>query len=194
MMDSDELNNPNFESVIQDFCRITSKKFSVFEIAPVIVALQTSNLLDYISKTPNDAAITCLKTFLYNNPHLPQQFVGRFLSVVNTEINVLPNPLRVTNQSFVTKVVARRVIPPDAVTNFSVAAMKQTLRSDIDKSSVHITATSNVVPNELKLRINQRTLSLIINSMSDLCSTIMEGNRAQGRRVDSYIRSHIKHS
>lgn len=194
MMENDELNNPNFHSVIGEFCKITSRKFSVFEVAPIIVALQTSNLLDYISRTPNEAAIACLKTFFYNNSNLPQQFVGRFLSVVNTDINVLPNLLRVSNQSFVTKVVARRTIPPDSVTNFSVAAMKQTLRDDISQSSVHITATSNVVPNELKLRINQRTLSLIVNSMSDLCSAIMEGNRAQGRKIDPYIRSHIKHS
>lgn len=193
MIENDELYNPNFESVIHEFCKITSRKFNVFEIAPVISALQNSSLLEYISRTPNDTAIACLKTYVYNNPNLPQHFVGRFLAVINAEINVLPNNLRIGNQSFVAKVVARRVIPPDAVTNFAVAAMKQTLRKDISNANVHSVATHSVVPTELKLPINQRTISLIINSMSDLCSSISEGNRAQGRHVDSYIRNHIKY-
>lgn len=193
-LESDELNDPNFEQVIREFCKVTSRKFTVFEIAPIIEAMRRSKILDYIVRSPDSTAVSCLKTIVHNNPNYPPQFIGRFMAVVNTEINVMPNNLRIHNQSFVTRVVARNVVPPVALTNFTVATYKRMLRRDIENATIHSVATPNVVSNEIKLQLNQRTLSLIVNSVSDLCCSIVEGNRSQGRDVEPYIKSQIKYS
>lgn len=193
--DNDQLNDPNFEGVLVEFCKMTSKKFSIFDIAPIIEALRQSKVLDYVIRSQNSSYINCLKMIFHNNPNLPQQFIGRFLAVINTEINVLPNNLRVGNQSYVTKVVARNVVPPVSVTNFTVTTLRRALQRDIrDKAIMHSVSTPNVIPNEIRLQMNQRTISMIVNSISDLCCSIVEGNRAQGRDIDPYIRSQIKYS
>lgn len=188
----DELLNPEFEQVIHDFCKITSRKFNIFEISHILETMRMSKIIDYVTRSPDATAVSCLKNLVDSNPNLPQSFVGKLLAVVKTEVNITPNTMY-ANQSFVTRVVTRSVEPPTVVTNFTVASMKQQLRRDVENQSAYSVAWQNVVPNEIKLQLNQRVFSMLINSMSDLCKSIVEGNRAQGRHVDSFIKSQIKY-
>lgn len=191
---ADALYSPNFESLIREFYKITNANFSVEQISPIVEAMKQSKILEYIMRDPTHVhAISCLRQFLQSRPYLPQEFIGRFLAVISVKINVLPSHMSITNQSFVAKVIANNVKPPVTLTNFSVTSMRDQLRQDIEKSTTHV-LSSNTVPSELKIKISPNVMNMFVNSMSDLCKTIDEANRLNGREADSYIRRKIRYT
>lgn len=190
----DALSTPEFEGYIREFHRITSQNFSLVTIAPLIEVMKESKILEYIMRDPSHTgALTCLRNYLQSRPTLPADFVGRFAAVVGVKINVLPNYITVSNKSYVAKVIQSNVKPTTSLTNISVNAMKDQLRQDIRNSTVHLKATP-IVPTELKLKLNQNTINVCVNAMSDLCRTIVEGNRANGSEAESYIKSQIRYA
>lgn len=190
----DALYNIEFENNIREFNRLTNTNVGIASLSPIIEALKESKILEYLMKDPtHSSALTCLRSFIQQKPYLPQEFVGRFLSVASVRINVLPNHIGVSNQSYVAKVITNNVKPPTAVTNFTINSMKEQLRNDITKTTMHVAASTSIVPTELKIKLDQSIMNTLINSIGDLCKTIQEGNRMQGRESDSYIRNHIKH-
>lgn len=192
-LSNDALSTPEFESLIQEFFRISSRKFNISMISPVVEAMKASKILEYIMIDPtHTAAVSCLKRYIQSRPYLPQEFVGRFLAVFTSEINVMPNYMRIANQSYVAKIVTGNVKPPSVVTNFTVKSMKNQLRAEIPNATIHVQSKVNV-PTELKLQLNQNVINTFVNSMSDLCKTIVEGNRMHGRNVDPYIRTQIRY-
>jgi hypothetical protein len=192
-LSNDALSNPEFESLIQEFFRITSRSFNISMISPLVEAMKASKILEYIMiDSTHTAATSCLRRYIQSRPHLPQDFVGRFLAVFTSEINVMPNYMQIANQSYVAKVITKNVKPPTKVTNLMVRSMKSQLRSEIPKATIHVQSSTNV-PTELKLQLNHNVMSTFVNSMSDLCKTIVEGNRTQGMGVDPYIQTQIRY-
>lgn len=192
-LSSDSLSNPEFEPLIQEFFRITNRKFNISMISPIVEAMKASKILEYIMiDSTHTAAVSCLRRYIQSRPHLPQDFVGRFLAVFTSEINVMPNYMRIANQSYVAKVITSNVKPPTVVTNLTVKSMKNQLRAEIANASIHVRSSTNV-PTELKLQLNHNVMSTFVNSMSDLCKTIVEGNRSQGRNVEPYIQMQIRY-
>lgn len=190
----DALSTPEFEGYIREFYRLTSSSFTLTTISPLIESMKESKILEYIMRDPtHTGALTCLRNYLQTRPMLPNDFIGRFVSVMGLKINVLPSYIGLGNRSYVTKVVQSNVRPGATLTNISVNAMKDQLRQDIVNSTIHVKATP-IVPTELKLKLNQSTINACVNAMSDLCQTIVEGNRANGREAEPYIKSQIKYT
>lgn len=190
---NDALNNPEFEVYIREFYRVTSGNFSIVTIAPLVDSMKESKILEFLMRDPSHSgALTCLRNYLQARPTLPGDFVGRFVSVMGLRINVLPSYIGLGNQSYVAKVVQSNVRPSTNVTNLTVNAMKDQLRQDIVNSTIHVQATP-IVPTEVKLKLNQNTINICVNAMSDLCRTIVEGNRANGREAEPYIKTRIRY-
>nr|WOJ45339.1 putative gp75-like protein [Apis mellifera nudivirus] len=190
----DALNTPEFESYIREFYRLTSNSFTLATIAPLIESMKESKILEYIMRDPtHSGALSCLRNYLQSRPMLPSDFIGRFVSVVGLKVNVLPSYVGLGNRSYVAKVVQNNIRPTANLTNISVNALKDQLRQDIKNSTVHVKATPTVAT-EFKPRLTQNTINVCVNAMSDLCRVIVEGNRANGREAEPYIKSQIKYA
>ncbi|KAG8362539.1 GbNV_gp75-like [Fopius arisanus] len=190
---NDILETPEYEVYIRAFCSLTNSDFTLAALAPITESFKESKILEYLMRdSTHTHALTCFKQIIQSRPYLPQEFIGRFLSVYSMKINVMANQIGISNQSFVTKVVVNNIKPPTPLTNFTVNALRDQLREDIKKSTMHVVAVPTV-PTEIKLNLNQTTMNYAINSMCDLARTIQEGNRKQGRECDSYIRQQIKY-
>lgn len=191
---SDVMYTQQFEVLAREFYAITNKAFTIGQISPLIESMKQSKTIEYILNDPTyTPAIACLRNYVRSRPQLPQEFANRFVAVAAVKVNVMPGYLTPNNQTYVTKVIAGNVKPPNIVTNFTVNTMREQLRREIQRSQMHVRATP-IVPQQLKLKLDHKLINACVNSISDLCKTIVEGNRANGRHVEPYIKCRIKYT
>lgn len=139
----------------------------------------------------NPQARACVQNEVIRRSY-PVKFLSRFLAIVTTEINVVPQNISYLNQSYNVKVIPHNIKPPTMVTTLAARSRGEELRQDMDNSII-FTASQGVPSQTLRLQFTEEMLSKCINAMADYCTTIEEGNRVNGCKVDSYIKSNIKY-
>lgn len=200
---NDYLNTPECETAIQAFFRATNSTFNVVALAPIIETLQQSSILSYVMRAECGEARAeeqFLRNFIRSRPHLPQDFVNRFLAVIALRINVSPSSYAglsgsLINRSYVAKITRGNVRPPTVVTQFSVQSLRNALREETRRGvNTHVAAARReIIPYEYKPVLDRDVLSSLINCQSDLCKAIAEGNRQNGRAIDPYVKSKIRY-
>lgn len=189
---SDALYKGEFESYIREFCRVANVETSVVELAPIMELLKTSQILNYLMVDPsNETAKACVREYLANHRNVNQDFLAKFLSIVSIKINITPNTVGYVNQSYTAKLIYNNTRPTSKLTNLSVRTKHDELREDA-KRAVEYVKTRRPAPQTIKLKFTNDTLPWCLNAINDLNTTIIEGNRANGREMNNFVKSIIK--
>lgn len=189
---NDALYTQEFENYIRDFYRLTSNETNIPALAQIITFLETSDMLSILMKDPrNEHAKVCVRAFIQSRAYLPQDFLARFLAVVNLKIILTPNGIGFVNQSYNAKVIATNIRPPIKITNLTLKNRQNMLREDALKSQTLITPRHRIPPQTLRLKFNDSLLPKCINSIVDLSQIIKEGNNANGVECDDYIKTNM---
>lgn len=181
------------ETYIQDFCDLTVNDASVCDLAPFLMWFKKSSILNTIMKDPqNVPALMCLKTFVMQNPRIPQIFVSRFIAVTQTKIRVTPTRFSASQiESCAATVIQSAVKPPRIITNLTASAMRNALRQD-SRNSQRRQRNPDNCPATVRVRLTPEILSECVKANVDYYRTIDEGNRANGLKVDPYVKHQIK--
>lgn len=189
----DALYKDYFEEYVSEFCRLCSNgEVTITALSPVLELFKESQLLKYLMADPtNDAAKTCVKDYIASHRNVPRDFLAKFLSIIAVRVNVVPTSIGYINQSYTAKVIYNNVVPTSKLTNITIQTRQDELRAE----STHVieyVKTRRAAPQSIKIKMTEDTLPMCINAMGDLHRTITEGNRANGREMNSYIKTSAK--
>lgn len=193
MADSaDVLYKDYFEGYINEFCRVCNGETTIVELTPLIELLKTSSILKYIMTDPtNDAPKACVREYLFTHRNVNQDFLSKFLSVVSIKINIAPVTVGFINQSFNAKIIYNNIRPASKLTNLTVQTKHDELRDDAKRAVVYEKARRPPAQT-IKLKLDSDTLTWCVNAIYALNTTIVEGNRANGRETNDFVTSNMK--
>lgn len=154
--------------------------------------LQNSEILSILMKDPRDpTALSCLRAVFQMKPHLPQDFIGKFIAIVSLKVNITQSGVGFINQSYNAKVIATNIKPLTKISNLTYKNRQTILRDEAIRSKNVITPNRKVPPQTLRLKFSDNLLSKCINCIADLSQTIIEGNRSNGYTCDEYIKTNM---
>lgn len=139
----------------------------------------------------HDGAKVCVRNYISSKPHLPQDFLPKFLAIVSLKISLTPSNFGFIHQSYNAKVIANNLMPTHKITNLTISSKQDQLRYDAKNATPYV-RTNRLPPQVLRLKFTDDLLPRCINAIGDLNQTIIEGNRANGREVGSFIRTVTK--
>lgn len=189
----DPLYTEEFRVYIEEFCRITNNEVTIKQIASFIEIFHHSPILNILQTEPQNVdALSCLKNYIASNPTLPSIFPSRYIAITNCRIRVAPPRFGSSHaDACVATVIPGATRPPTMMINLTADSMREALRIDTERSEVY-QCTPATVPSKVKIRFNQSLMNQLVNAQVDLYKTIVEGNRQNGKNVDSYVKSRIK--
>lgn len=189
---SDAMYSQEFGQYIRDFSRIVNSETTIPNLLTVMEYLGHSGILNVLMKDPrNEQAKSCVRGFLHDQPHLPQDFLAKFLSIVSLKINLTPNGLGFINQSYNAKVIATNIRPPRKLTNLTLNNRQAQLREEIKHAKMLISSRPLAPPQTIKLKFSDSLIPKLINSIADLSHVIREGNNSNGFECDNYIKTNM---
>lgn len=192
MDETDVLYKDNFQDIIIEFCRVCSKETTIAELSGLIENLKASEILKYLMTDPaNESAKICVRDYLHTHKNVNQDFLSKFLSVVSMKINIMPQNVGFISKSYTAKIIYNNTQPTSKLTNLTVRTKYDELREDA-KRAVEYQKNRRVAPQTIKLKFNDDIIQWCLNAISDLNSTIVEGNRANGREMNNFVKTTLK--
>lgn len=189
--DDDLLYKEQFETYIMEFCRVVNGETSVTQLAPIIELLKTSQIIKYLMTDPtNEAAKTCIRDYMATR-RIPPDFLNKLLTIITMKINITANAVNYINKTFTAKVIYNNVQPTSQLTNLTVSSRVAELNEEA-KKAVPYEKTRRQPTQVIKLKLNSDTLPSCINAIDDLDRTIVEGNRANGREMNHFVKTTFK--
>lgn len=107
------------------------------------------------------------------------------------KINITPSSGGFINQSYTAKIIYNNTQPTNKLTNLTVQTKRDELRDDA-KKAIEYVKTRRPTPQSIKLKLTEDTLPWCLNAISDLNTTIVEGNRANGYEMNTFVKTNIK--
>lgn len=191
MNNQDVLYSQAFQTNIHDFMRLVRRETNIVELMPVMSALRTSDLLNFLMNDPlSESAKTCLQQIVDGNYNIPREFFAKFMAIVNMKVRLSPTNLGLMYQSYNAKVLVTNIEPTKDLTNLTLEARQDELREDATKAILYNKKT-HIPARTVRLQINDDLLPKCINAMADLNRVIVEGNRANGYTTKGFVDTHI---
>lgn len=185
---NDALYTPTFETLIAEFCTLCNTSMTMAKLAPILATLQTSDILATLANDPtNEPVKMCVRMLLDQKPHLPSDFLHKFITVHGTRVNLRSVNGSFMNPQYQATVVISNTIPTRTITHMTVASRIRSLKRDMTRGQI---VKRNPVPaRTLKLIMSDELLDQCIRAIGDLDHTIVEGNRANNYTLTGSIRT-----
>lgn len=179
-------NMEQYNRFIVQFLEITSKPYSVVDIAECIIHLKTSNFVKILYEDPdNQEAISCIQKFLNDNPFINSNFLPTLQSVIKTK-NRITNSFG-TTKSITSKIIENNIHPSTKISKMSLDSICENLHTNIQSYPCYTNEERRIIPNTIKLKLNNELIENTISSVAYLEEVIIEGCRQNGKNCDSYI-------
>ncbi|AYP97963.1 GrBNV gp75-like protein-like protein [Mauternbach virus] len=189
---NDLLYTATFEAYIVDFCRVVSTDTNIAALSPIIELLKGSIILTYLMKDPSDnSAKACVRNVIVSKPHLPHDFLYKFLAIATMKISLTPSNIGFAHQSYNAKIIVNNLQPTSRITNLTTNSRQEQLRAEYKNAITYVKQT-RMPPQALRLKFSEDLLPRCINAIGDLNQVIIEGNRSNGRQVDEFVRTVLK--
>lgn len=190
--DADPMYDDIYLQYINQFMAITSKEFAPQDIVDVLQKLKTSKYVLLLMAEPtNVSAASCIHSFMQKETRASPGFLDRLRAVFQTQIKILP---AVFGSSMSGKVkVNVGNCEPTSKMNVLTANAK---RAILDENMCHFQTLSipynAIVPQTVRINMDQSLLEKSVNSMMLLAKVIKEGNRQNGKEIDDYIKEQLQ--
>lgn len=190
---SDFLYDESTEDCIIKFVQYVStpEPLKLYDLSQYIEFFKQSVILSTLMRDPkNKQAIVCVRDFLLERPHLPQYFLIRLLSLMNTRISFNYDLMSSTNLSCKVTVVPENTQPTKKLDWSSAQVIRKSLEESIKNSNNYITfqeCNANS-PSAKPLEMNHMLVNQIVMTMVDLQDVIEESNRQNGLDFVPYIK------
>lgn len=189
ILGSDRLNDADFTQYVSAFMEITTKKFRPQDIIDVLSALRKSAFIRMIMEDPKDeSAASCIRSIIKGNVLIHDNFLTQLIKVCSSTIhfhNSFGSALSNT-----VKINVNNINPPTGdLSRMTARAKKEILQENIKQFTLYPITQNyhSIVPSVTRIKMDRELLDNAINGITQLNKVIIEGNRQNGKTIDSFI-------